>query len=113
MSQQSTAHETTAPHETASEPSPLLRVEELRTEFSVEGGSVVATNDVSFELDRGETMGLFQLNGSGMTRYLTDLKPSTIHDINAMVALYRPGPQQRFEPGARDRGPCAFSRAST
>ncbi len=43
-------------------------------------------------LARGETGGLFQLNGSGMTRFLKELKPSTIFDINAMVALYRPGP---------------------
>jgi len=43
-------------------------------------------------LARGETMGLFQLNGAGMTRYLKELRPTTIHDINAMVALYRPGP---------------------
>ena len=43
-------------------------------------------------LARGETMGLFQLNGAGMTRYLKELNPSSIHDINAMVALYRPGP---------------------
>lgn len=43
-------------------------------------------------LARGETMGLFQLNGPGMTRFLKELKPSTIFDINAMVALYRPGP---------------------
>ncbi|MDP3800452.1 MAG: DNA polymerase III subunit alpha [bacterium] len=47
----------------------------------------------SFELlAKGETAGLFQLNGAGMTKYLKDLKPTTIHDINAMVALYRPGP---------------------
>ena len=45
-------------------------------------------------LARGETMGLFQLNGGGMTAYLKKLKPTTIHDINAMVALYRPGPIQ-------------------
>lgn len=45
-------------------------------------------------LARGETIGLFQLNGSGMTRYLKDLRPSTIFDINAMVALYRPGPME-------------------
>jgi len=45
-------------------------------------------------LARGETMGLFQLNGSGMTHYLKELKATTIHDINAMVALYRPGPIQ-------------------
>jgi DNA polymerase-3 subunit alpha len=43
-------------------------------------------------LARGETVGLFQLNGSGMTRFLKELKPTTIFDINAMVALYRPGP---------------------
>jgi len=43
-------------------------------------------------LARGETVGLFQLNGSGMTKYLKDLKPTNINDINAMVALYRPGP---------------------
>ena len=43
-------------------------------------------------LARGETIGLFQLNGSGLTRFLVELKPTTIHDINAMVALYRPGP---------------------
>lgn len=45
-------------------------------------------------LARGETMGLFQLNGAGMTTYLKQLKPTSIHDINAMVALYRPGPIQ-------------------
>lgn len=43
-------------------------------------------------LARGETMGLFQLSGSGMTRYLKELRPSTIYDIMAMVALFRPGP---------------------
>lgn len=45
-------------------------------------------------LARGETADTFQLNGGGMTRFLMDLKPTTIHDINAMVALYRPGPMQ-------------------
>lgn len=45
-------------------------------------------------LAHGNTIGLFQLNGSGMTRYLKELKPSRIEDINAMVALYRPGPME-------------------
>ena len=45
-------------------------------------------------LARGETEGTFQLNGSGMTRWLKELRPTTIHDINAMVALYRPGPME-------------------
>ncbi|MEK7644711.1 MAG: DNA polymerase III subunit alpha [Patescibacteria group bacterium] len=59
--------------------------------------NVDVTNKKTFEmLARGETIGLFQLNGSGMTRFLKDLKPSTIHDINAMVALYRPGPMEKI-----------------
>ncbi|MDO8407626.1 MAG: DNA polymerase III subunit alpha [bacterium] len=45
-------------------------------------------------LARGETYGCFQLGGSGLTRWLKELKPTTIHDINAMVALYRPGPME-------------------
>ncbi len=45
-------------------------------------------------LSSGQTEGLFQLNGAGMTRYLKELKPTSIHDINAMVALYRPGPME-------------------
>lgn len=45
-------------------------------------------------LARGETGGLFQLGGSGMTRYLEELKPSNIFDIMVMVALYRPGPME-------------------
>ncbi len=47
-------------------------------------------------LAKGETEGLFQLNGSGMTKHLIDLKPTSIHDINAMVALYRPGPMNNI-----------------
>ena len=43
-------------------------------------------------LQKGETMGVFQLSGSGMTKYLVDLKPNSILDLSAMVALYRPGP---------------------
>ncbi|TSC70881.1 MAG: DNA polymerase III subunit alpha [Parcubacteria group bacterium Gr01-1014_46] len=48
-------------------------------------------------LARGETVGLFQLNGDGMTRSLKDLKPTVIHDINVMVALYRPGPMDNIK----------------
>jgi len=43
-------------------------------------------------LSRGETMGTFQLSGSGMTRFLVDLAPERIEDIMAMIALFRPGP---------------------
>lgn len=43
-------------------------------------------------LARGETMGVFQLSGGGMTKYLKELKPNRVEDLMAMVALYRPGP---------------------
>lgn len=57
--------------------------------------NVTVNDKKTFEmLARGETIGLFQLNGDGMTRFLMELKPTTIHDINAMVALYRPGPME-------------------
>ncbi|MDR7544400.1 MAG: DNA polymerase III subunit alpha [Armatimonadota bacterium] len=47
----------------------------------------------TFELlSRGDTVGIFQLEGAGMTRHLRDLKPTRIEDIMAMVALFRPGP---------------------
>ncbi|PID83101.1 DNA polymerase III subunit alpha [Candidatus Campbellbacteria bacterium] len=42
-------------------------------------------------LSAGFTAGCFQLSSEGMTKWLKELKPHTIHDINAMVALYRPG----------------------
>jgi len=43
-------------------------------------------------LSRGETIGVFQLESEGMRKNIKELRPSTIHDIMAMVALYRPGP---------------------
>ena len=45
-------------------------------------------------LQNGETTGVFQLESSGMRRYLKQLKPTAFEDIVAMVALYRPGPMQ-------------------
>src|SRR6185369_12240533 len=43
-------------------------------------------------LSLGETTGIFQLESAGMRRYIKELKPTTIFDLQAMVALYRPGP---------------------
>lgn len=45
-------------------------------------------------LSRGETVGVFQMAGTGMTAYVKDLKPTTVDDLMAMVALYRPGPME-------------------
>ena len=43
-------------------------------------------------LGRGETLGVFQLESEGMRRVCIEMKPSTLDDIIALVALYRPGP---------------------
>ena len=45
-------------------------------------------------ISEGHTIGLFQLEGSGMTRYLVQMQPKTIHHVIAMVALFRPGPME-------------------
>jgi len=56
-------------------------------------------------LGRGETTGVFQLESSGMKRYIKELKPTSIDDIAVMVALYRPGPMQFIDSFiARKRG---------
>ena len=43
-------------------------------------------------LGEGNTLGVFQLEGSGMTKWLVQMKPQSLDNIIAMVALYRPGP---------------------
>jgi DNA polymerase-3 subunit alpha len=43
-------------------------------------------------LSRGEGIGVFQLEGSGMRQIMKELKPGHIEEIIALVALYRPGP---------------------
>lgn len=49
----------------------------------------------TFELFRkANTVGVFQLESSGMRKYLQKLKPNDMEDIIAMVALYRPGPME-------------------
>lgn len=45
-------------------------------------------------LQNAHTTGVFQLESSGMKRYLKQLKPTVFEDIIAMVALYRPGPME-------------------
>jgi DNA polymerase-3 subunit alpha len=47
-------------------------------------------------LGRGETVGIFQLESSGMRDVLRQMKPDTFEDIIALVALYRPGPMENI-----------------
>ncbi|MCF0230275.1 MAG: DNA polymerase III subunit alpha, partial [Parasporobacterium sp.] len=48
--------------------------------------------DVLDMLGAGRTMGVFQLESPGMTSFMRELKPKSIEDIIAGIALYRPGP---------------------
>lgn len=88
----------------------ILR-ESVRLAHEVEGvevdlSSLPLDDKKTFEmLARGETMGVFQLSGSGMTRYLVELAPEKIEDIMLMIALFRPGPMNNIDEYiARKRG---------
>ena len=53
----------------------------------------------TFELlASGETTGVFQLESAGMRRYIRELRPTSVYDLAAMVALYRPGPMDNIPP---------------
>ena len=50
-------------------------------------------NKATFEmLGKGETSGVFQLESEGMTKNVIELKPNSVRELAAIVALYRPGP---------------------
>ncbi|MEX2368936.1 MAG: DNA polymerase III subunit alpha, partial [Candidatus Paceibacterota bacterium] len=66
-----------------------------RTDEKIDIEKIPLDDKKTFQmLGEGHTHSTFQLNGEGMTQFLQKLKPTTIHDINAMVALYRPGPMK-------------------
>ena len=55
--------------------------------------SIPLDDQMTFErLSRGETLGVFQLESSGMRDVLTKFKPTVFEDLIAILALYRPGP---------------------
>ncbi len=56
-------------------------------------------------LQRGETVGVFQLESEGMRRTLAAVRPTCFEDIIALVSLYRPGPMDNIPSfGARKNG---------
>ncbi len=59
----------------------------------------IPTNDpATFEVfAKGNTIGIFQFESSGMQTYLKKLKPTCIADLIAMNALYRPGPMDMID----------------
>ena len=56
-------------------------------------------------LQKGDVVGVFQVESPGMRRALVDMKPDRFEDIIALVALYRPGPMANIPTYcARKRG---------
>ncbi len=73
----------------------IAKAEELLKKRGIE----LDTQNIDFDdrttyemLARGDSVGVFQLEGQGMRDLLRRMKPDRIHDLIALVALYRPGP---------------------
>ena len=81
-----------------------LTVLQRAIEFIVKQGGEIDLADIplddskTFEmLSQGDTVGVFQLESSGMRDVLRGLKPDRFEDIIAVVALYRPGPMENIK----------------
>lgn len=67
------------------------QVRAVNPEFSIE--DVPDDDEQTFAmLSEGKTQGVFQLESAGMTGVCVSMKPTSIEDLTAIVALYRPGP---------------------
>lgn len=74
-----------------------LKFVKLNQGVDVDFKNVSLNDPKTYELlGQGETTGIFQLESAGMRRYIKELKPTSIFDLQAMVALYRPGPMQNI-----------------
>ncbi len=79
----------------------LTIIEQTVKLVSTRHGTTINIDDLPMDdgdafalLQRGETIGIFQLESQGMTRYLKELVPTELEDLIAMVSLYRPGPME-------------------
>ena len=66
-------------------------------------GEIIDIDNIDFDkkevyemISEGHTEGVFQLESSGMTNFMKELKPNNLEDIIAGVALYRPGPMDQI-----------------
>lgn len=69
-----------------------------------EGGKPLDWEHLNYEdpevfemLGKGQTSGIFQMESSGMTDVAVRLKPKSIEDVTAIIALFRPGPMQYID----------------
>ena len=66
-------------------------IREKEPSFTLE--SIPENDPETYEmLQQGKTMGVFQLESTGITGVCVGLKPENIEDLTAIIALYRPGP---------------------
>ena len=65
----------------------------LNSGVEIDLSKLPLTDKKTFELlSRGETLGVFQLDGGPMRALLRQMSPDSFEDISAVIALYRPGP---------------------
>ncbi len=58
---------------------------------------ISTTDDKTFDLlSSGNTTEVFQLESTGMQKHIKALRPSSVSDVAAMIALYRPGPMEQI-----------------
>ncbi|HKW72965.1 MAG TPA: DNA polymerase III subunit alpha, partial [Candidatus Dormibacteraeota bacterium] len=70
-----------------------LRLVKERQGVEIDLEKVPFDDPKTFELlANADTHGVFQLEGAGMRRMLTDMRPQSFEDVAAAVALFRPGP---------------------
>ncbi|PIS15729.1 DNA polymerase III subunit alpha, partial [Candidatus Roizmanbacteria bacterium CG09_land_8_20_14_0_10_41_9] len=70
-----------------------IRYVEKSTHNLIDIHDISLDDKKAYELiSKGQTVGIFQLESSGMRRLAKDLEPSKLSEITAMVALFRPGP---------------------
>ena len=70
-----------------------VKLVKYRTGIELDPDAFPIDDVKTYELfQRGETVGIFQYESTGMQKYLKDLKPTVFGDLIAMNALYRPGP---------------------
>ncbi|TAK97132.1 DNA polymerase III subunit alpha, partial [Patescibacteria group bacterium] len=72
-----------------------LRIVRKVRDLSLNIDDIPLDDELAYKLlQSAKTTGVFQLESTGMKRYLKQLKPTVLEDIIAMVALYRPGPME-------------------
>lgn len=70
-----------------------LKLVEKNKDISIELDEIPVDDRLTFqELCKGNSIGVFQLESSGMRQLMMQLQPQSIADIMALISLYRPGP---------------------